>query len=149
MINLYSVGEGDRTIVILPSIGEASPVLEYKGLADSLSSGYRVVIAEPLGYGYSLSTKDKRTSENIVNELREALVNAKIEGPYILLSFSNSSIYSEFYSQKYPEEINGIIAIDPVYSESLNSENFVDNYLPNAVANVKFNSIVWNTWEAN
>jgi len=142
MMNLYSEGEGEKTIVILPEIASSSPVLKYKAIADSLSTTYKVVIAEPLGYGYSLSTKDERTSKNIVNELREALTNAEIFGPYTLLAFSNSSIYADYYSQEYPEEIAGVITFDAVYPESLENENFKNKYLPNVVSNVKFYSVV-------
>lgn len=61
--------------------------MEYKALADSLSTGYKVVIAEPLGYGYSLSTKDERTSKNIVKELREALANSRNSRPIYFTCF--------------------------------------------------------------
>ena len=142
MMNLYKKGTGDRTIVILPALGDSSPVLKYKALADSLSTRYNVIIAEPLGYGYSLSTKDPRTLKNIVGELREALTNAEVNGPYILLTFSNSSIYADYYSQEFPEEVMGIITVDAYYPESLKNDTFKDKYLPNYVANLKFNSIL-------
>lgn len=142
MMNLYTVGDADRVLIILPEIGSASPLFKYKALADSLSTAFKVVISEPLGYGYSLSTKAPRTSENIVNELREALGNAEIRGPYTLLAFSNSSLYADFYSQEYPEEINGVITVDAVYPESLETEKFKDKYLPNVVSNIKFFSFV-------
>ena len=77
MMNLYTQGDGEQTLIILPAFGVSSPVIQYKALADSLSVGHNVVIAEPLGYGYSLSTKDERTSKNIVKELREALANSR------------------------------------------------------------------------
>ncbi|MBR1539859.1 MAG: hypothetical protein IJ629_01540 [Clostridia bacterium] len=142
MMNLYTVGDGERIMIILPSLGDSSPVMKYKALADSLSTNFKVVIAEPLGYGYSLSTKDPRTSKNIVNELREALENAKISGPYTLLAFSNSSIYANYYSEQYPSEINGIITVDAIYPESLKSEKFKDRYLPNLITNIKFYSMI-------
>ena len=142
MMNLYSKGDGERTLVILPGLGTVSPVMEYKALADSLSTGYKVVIAEPLGYGYSLSTKDDRISKNIVNELREGLSNAKINGPYIFLTFLNSSIYADYYSKEFPEEVMGIITVNATYPESLKNENFKNKYLPNLISNVEFYSVV-------
>lgn len=142
MINIYTEGEGERTLIILPQIGDSSPIMKYKALADSLSSGFKVVIVEPLGYGNSLSTKDKRTSKNIINELREALINSNINGPYTLLTFLNSSIYADYYSKEFPEEINGIISVNSYYSESLENERFRDKYLPNLVNNIKFYSVV-------
>ena len=142
MINLYTKGTGDRTLLILPEFGTVSPVIKYKALADSLSNAFKVVVVEPLGYGYSLSTKDPRTSKNIVGELREALGNAKMEGPYTILAFSSSSIYADYYSKEFPDEVNGIITVNAVYPEALKNEKFRDSYLPNVVANVKFYSII-------
>lgn len=142
MMNIYSKGSGDRTLVILPEIGTSSPVIKYKALVDSLSVGYKVVLTEPLGYGYSLSTKKERTLKNIVGELREGLQNSGIAGPYVLLTFSNSSLYADYYSREFPDEVVGIVNVDAMYPESLTNEKFKDEYLPNLVTNVKFYSVV-------
>lgn len=142
MMNLYSKGEGYRTIVILPDVGTSSPVMKYKALSDALSTEYRVIIAEPLGYGYSLSTKDDRTLKNMVGELREAFKNAEIGGPYILLTFSNSSLYADYYSREFPDEVIGIVSVNPMFAQSLESEKFKNKYLPNIINNAKFYSVL-------
>ena len=154
MMNIYEEGDGYRTLIILPGIGTSSPVLKYKALANSLEeSGYKVVIAEPLGYGYSLSSKKERTSKNIVNEIREALQNAKIDGPYVFLTFENSNIYANYYAKNFPDEVLGIVSINGLYSESLKNETFKDKYLPNIITNIKFYSAIafsglirWNSY---
>ena len=74
MMNLYIEGKSDIPLVILPSFGLPSPVIQYKALANSLSKSFKVIIAEPLGYGYSLSTDKERTTKNIVEELRKGLL---------------------------------------------------------------------------
>ncbi len=142
MMNLYIEGKSDIPLVILPSFGLPSPVIQYKALANSLSKSFKVIIAEPLGYGYSLSTDKERTTKNIVEELRKGLQSAEIEGPYILMTFSNSSIYANYYSKNYPEEIMGIISVDPMYAEALDNDEFSDKYIPNLISNVKFYSAI-------
>lgn len=139
-MNYYSVGEGDRTIVILPEYATQSPVLKYKALADKLSSDFKVVIVEYLGYGFSLSTKEERSNEKIVGEVREGLQNAGIFGPYILMPFEMSNIYASYYAKNFPEEVSGIISVDGMYAEAIENENFKDEYLPNLISNVKFYS---------
>jgi pimeloyl-ACP methyl ester carboxylesterase len=141
VMNIYEVGESNSTIVILPGYAVTSPVLEYKALADSLSSNFKVEIVEYLGYGYSNSTTDERTSENIINEIRQALASAKVSGPYILLSFSTSSIYANYYAQNFPDEVSGIISIDGMYADSLKNANYKEKYLPNLITNIKFYSV--------
>jgi pimeloyl-ACP methyl ester carboxylesterase len=140
MINIYSLGSGEETIVILPGYAISSPVLEYKALASSLSSQYRVVIVEYLGYGFSLSTKDERTNSKIIDEVRAGLQDAQIEGPYILMSFDISNIYANYYASNYPEEISGMISIDAIYAEAINNSTFKDEYLSNMISNVNFYS---------
>lgn len=140
MMNIYTEGNGERTLVILPEYATESPVLKYKALADSLSSEYKVVIVEYLGYGFSLSTKEERTNDKIVEELRSGLKEAEIYGPYILMPFSTSNIYANYYSHNYPEEVGGIISVDGMYAESLENNKFKDDYLSNLIFNVKFYS---------
>ena len=52
-------------IILLPGLGEPSPILEFRPLASELSKKYEVITIEPFGYGLSDSTKRKRTIENI------------------------------------------------------------------------------------
>ena len=42
-------------------------------LSIELSPFYKVVVVEPFGYGLSDETEKERTTENIVNEIHEAL----------------------------------------------------------------------------
>jgi len=142
MMNIYTTGEGVNTILILSGFGVQSPVLEYKALADSLSSQYRIVIVEYLGYGFSLSTNDERTNEKIIEEVREGLNSAEIYGPFFLMAFDTSNVYANYYSKKYPEEVSGIISIDGMYANAIEDSNFKDDYLPNLVSNVNFYSII-------
>ena len=54
MMNIYTVGEGPKTIVILAGFGSQSPIIQYKALADGLKDEYKVAIVEYFGYGYSM-----------------------------------------------------------------------------------------------
>lgn len=126
MINVYSIGSGENTIVILSRFGSESPVLEYKALANELAVNNRVVIVEYLGYGFSLAAKTERTSSNIVNEVREALINSEIYGPYVLLSQYTSSVYAMKYQELYPTEVSAIISVDAVLPNMTKEEKYMD-----------------------
>lgn len=108
----YVTGSGEKTIVLLSGLGTASPITDFMPLAERLSKNYKVVILEYFGYGFSDTTKDERSNENIVNEIRTALKELEISGPYILMPHSISSIYSMYYAIKYPDEVEAIIGID-------------------------------------
>ena len=111
-MNVYSVGEGDTTIVLMPGLGTTAPVLDYEPLATELAKDYQVVIVEPFGYGWSACTTNERSVENIVEELREALKEIGVTGEVVLMPHSASGIYATWYANIYPEEVRAIIGID-------------------------------------
>lgn len=105
-------GSGEKTIVMLSGWGTENPIDDFTPLANKLSDEYKVVIVEYFGYGTSDITKNARTNENIVNEIRIALKELDIQPPYILMPHSMSGLYSLYYADKYPDEVDGIIGID-------------------------------------
>ncbi|WP_224771454.1 alpha/beta fold hydrolase [Metabacillus idriensis] len=118
-MHVYTKGEGENTIVLLSGLGTAAPVLDFEPLINEMAKNNKIVVVEPFGYGWSDLTNKKRTVENIVEELRTALKNANIEGPYILMPHSVSGIYTMYYANKYPDEIKGIIGIDLTLPKAL------------------------------
>jgi len=118
-MHVYTKGEGPNTIVLLSGLGTTAPVLDFEPLIDEMSKSNQVVVVEPFGYGWSDLTDKERTVENLVEELRTALIKSNIEGPYILMPHSISGIYSMYYANKYPEEIKAIIGIDPTLPNAL------------------------------
>ncbi|MDM5155949.1 alpha/beta hydrolase [Bacillus sp. DX1.1] len=111
-MHVYTKGEGENTIVLLSGAGTSAPALDYEPLMNEMAKNNRIVVIETFGYGWSDITNKERTVENIVEEIRDALKKANIEGPYILMPHSVSGIYSMYYANKYPDEIKAIIGID-------------------------------------
>ena len=144
-MNLYTIGEGEKTIVILSGFGIQSPALEYKALAQKLGENYKVVILEYFGYGFSSKTDEERTNEKIVEEIKMGLTNAGISGPYILMPHSISNLYAMKYSQTYPEEVKAIVSLDGFYPTEIVANSKEDDYLYNLSANTKFSWILEKT----
>lgn len=111
-MHVYKMGNGEETIILLPGMGVALPSADFGPLMRQLSETYTVVTLEYFGVGFSTQTQRPRTTENYVEEIRLALENAEIEGPYILMPHSISSIYSEYYASTYPDEVQAIISLD-------------------------------------
>ncbi|QOS78853.1 alpha/beta hydrolase [Paenibacillus sp. JNUCC31] len=110
-MNVFIQGEGKETIVLLPGYGTATPALDFKLLIDELSPYYKVVAVEPFGYGLSDETEKERTTENIVSEVHEALLQLNIN-KYILMGHSITGIYGIDYVNKYPNEVTAFVGID-------------------------------------
>lgn len=125
MMNVYSYGEGPKTLVILPAFGSQSPVIQYRTLATGLGDEYRVVIIEYFGYGYSMSMKNHaRTNENIAHEIKTALEAYGIGGPYVLIPHETSAVYAMYFEKAYPELVQGIVSIDGLYPAEINDEYY-------------------------
>ncbi|MFB1052175.1 alpha/beta fold hydrolase [Paraliobacillus sp. JSM ZJ581] len=118
-MHIYTKGDGTDTIVLLSGIGTAAPALDFEPLINEMSKNNKVVVVEPFGYGWSDITKKERTVENIVEEIRVAIKKSNIKGPYILMPHSISGIYSMYFANTYPDEVKGIIGIDPTLPQAL------------------------------
>ncbi|MBW9172770.1 alpha/beta hydrolase [Clostridium estertheticum] len=111
-MHVYSMGNGDKIIVLLPGMGTVLPSFDFTPLMRRLSEKYTVVCVEYFGVGFSSETSKPRTCENYVEETRTALSNAGFKSPYVLMPHSISSIYSEYYAVKYPQEVEAVISLD-------------------------------------
>ena len=101
----------NKTLVFMPGLGEASQPLTQKNLLDRLAEKFHILVVEPFGYGLSDNTDEPRTSENIINELHEALQQFDVS-EYVLVAHSLSGIYAMEYAKQFPEEVKGIVGMD-------------------------------------
>lgn len=124
-INIYVEGDGPETIVVLSGAGIASPILDFKNVSESLSKRYKVVIVERAGYGYSDDSNHSRDVMDVLSETRQALSQANITGPFIILSHSMASLESLAWQEKYPDEVKAWIGLDWALPSSY--ENLKDN----------------------
>ena len=111
-MNVYVEGDGPETIVFLSGAGIASPILDFKNLTDSLSKNYKIVVVERAGYGYSEDSNQSRDVMEVLSETRQALSQANITGPFIILSHSMASLESLAWQEKYPNEVKALVGLD-------------------------------------
>ncbi len=105
-------GNGEKTIVLLSGLGTPSPIIDFKPLAEKLSTSYRVVTLEYTGYGLSEDANVDKSNKAIVEEIRETLNQLHIKPPYILMPHSISGVYCLQYMKSYPKEVEAMIGID-------------------------------------
>lgn len=131
-INVYVEGDGPETIVVLSGAGIASPILDFKNLTDSLSKKYKVVVVERAGYGFSEDSDQSRDVMTVLSETRQALSQANISGPFIILSHSMASLESLAWQEKYPDEVKALVGLDWALPASY--EDLKDNQALHTVA---------------
>ena len=111
-MNVSVKGEGSETIVFLSGAGIASPILDFKNLSDSFSKKYKVVVVERAGYGFSEDSDRSRDVMEVLSETRQALAQAHVSGPYVIISHSMASLESLAWQEKYPNEVKSLIGLD-------------------------------------
>ena len=111
-INVYVEGDGPETIVFLSGASIASPILDFKNLTDFLSKNYKIVVVERAGYGYSDDSNQSRDVMEVLSETRQALSQANVTGPFIILSHSMASLESLAWQEKYPDEVKALVGLD-------------------------------------
>ena len=111
-MNVSITGEGPETIVLLSGAGIASPILDFKNLSDPLSKKYKVVVVERAGYGFSEDSDQSRDVMEVLDETRQALSQAEVSGPYVIVSHSMASLESLAWQEKYPNEVKALIGLD-------------------------------------
>ncbi len=120
-INIYITGNSnsDITLVFMSGGGTCSPTLDFKTLYSLFDSNYQIAVVEKAGYGFSDISDIDRDIDTILFETRESLNKAGIKNKkYILFPHSMSGIEALYWTNKYPNEIKGIIGLDPAVPES-------------------------------
>jgi pimeloyl-ACP methyl ester carboxylesterase len=108
-------GTGNITVVLDASLGGVEGYL----LIDELAKITKVCIYDRSGYGWSESSPAPRTSQQIVNELHDLLVTARISPPYILVGDSFGSYNLRLYAHQFPNEVRGLILTDGLHEDSM------------------------------
>ncbi len=111
-MHIYSEGKGEQTIVFMSGWGDTSPYQQFLPLCKALNKDFRVVIIEKFGYGLSDTVDGNRDVETVLENDREALSAAGIDGPFILCPHSLSGLEATLWAQNYPEEVKGIVGMD-------------------------------------
>lgn len=132
-INVYISGNSnsDITLVFMSGAGTCSPTLDFKTLYSLFENDYQIAVVEKAGYGFSDISDIDRDIDTILFETRESLNKAGVKNnKYILFPHSMSGIEALYWANKYPDEIKGIVGLDPA--------------VPKAYENMKINSLLFN-----
>ena len=107
---------GTGPTVIFES-GIAATSQNWLRVQESVAEYTRAVSYDRSGLGWSSPSVSQRTPSNIARELREMLQQAQIPGPYVLVGHSFGGLVVQRYAAEYPDEVLGIILVDPMRVE--------------------------------
>jgi len=108
-------GVGEPTVILDAGLGDTSEI--WSKIQPDIASFSSVLSYDRAGLGRSGIAPIPRTCKDIVSDLRNLLSAANLHSPYILVAHSWSGINARWYANQYPDEIAGVVLIDPVHED--------------------------------
>ncbi len=123
-IRLHVGGGGDATVVF--ENGYAAPLETWGKVQPEVSKFARTVSYDRAGFGLSEAGPAPRDGRRVAAELHRALTVANVAPPYILVGHSFGSLYQRVFAGMYPDEVAGMVLVDPTHeAEALDASSAV------------------------
>jgi pimeloyl-ACP methyl ester carboxylesterase len=110
LLNLYCMGSGLPAVVFDSGWGDWAPV--WTIVQPQVAKWTRACSYDRAGAGFSEPGPMPRTSVRIATELRNALHNAAIQGPYILVGNAFGGDNVRTFAARYPAEVAGLVLVE-------------------------------------
>jgi pimeloyl-ACP methyl ester carboxylesterase len=109
-LNLYCMGSGSPAVVFDSGFGDWAPA--WSKVQPQIAKWTRACSYDRAGAGFSDPGPMPRTSVRIARELRTALHNAGIAGPYILVGSAYGGDNVRTFADLYTDEVAGLVLDD-------------------------------------
>ena len=111
-LHLNIQGEGSPTVVLESGIAGSS--LSWAFVESRLKGCTQVCTYDRSGLGWSAALSGPRTVEQMVSELVQALEQAGLAGPYILVGHSFGGLLIRAFAHFHADRVAGLVFVDPV-----------------------------------
>lgn len=111
-------GSNDRPTVVLEA-GSGGTAATMAWIQRQLADQATVVAYDRAGYGFSDPSEVPLDAASVVADLHEALGASGVDGPYVLVGHSLGGGYVRVFAATHPEEVAGLVLIDPVHEQQL------------------------------
>ncbi|MEI7898285.1 MAG: alpha/beta hydrolase [bacterium] len=116
-VEVYTTGmknnQNNKPVIVFEN-GMADTYDRWKAIIDEVSKTNAVFAYNRPRIGESEDDSLPPTTEHIINNLREMLLEKGLKPPYLLVSHSFGGAYIRSFASSYPNEIAGLIFIDPI-----------------------------------
>jgi len=110
-LHIYCIGEGSPTVILDSAADMMSS--NWAWIQPEIAKNTQVCSYDRAGMGWSDPSPKSRDAKQVVLELHSLLTNAGISGPYVLVGHSVSGLYARLYASQYPDEVVGMVLVDP------------------------------------
>ena len=113
---IHRSGRGGPAVVILAGGGAVG--LDYLKVHEGVARRTTSVLYDRAGTGWSDPAELPRSAADVIAELHELLAAADVPAPYLLVGHSLGGAYAKHYAQRLPDEVVGLVLIDPLHEDS-------------------------------
>jgi pimeloyl-ACP methyl ester carboxylesterase len=113
-VHVLIVGNSGPTVVLESGLPGG---LGWEPVRNAVGQFATVVTYDRAGIGKSQPGPQPRDARRIAMELRQMLRNAGLSPPYILVGQSMGGPYIRVFAASYPEEVSGLVLVDPTHAE--------------------------------
>jgi pimeloyl-ACP methyl ester carboxylesterase len=111
-LHINEQGSGSPAVVLESGIAASS--LSWALVQPAVAEFARVCSYDRAGLSWSDRCKTPRTLHKIILELESLLSQAGVSGPYVLVGHSFGGIVIRAFAHLHPDQIAGLIFVDPV-----------------------------------
>jgi len=109
-LNLYCTGAGSPAVVFESAFADWSPA--WAVVLPRVAAWTRACVYDHAGAGFSDPGPMPRTNVRIANELHQALHNAGVAGPYILVGHASGGDPARTFAQLHMAETAGLVLVE-------------------------------------
>ncbi len=110
-LNVFCTGAGSPTVIF--EAGGGGDSSSFRSVQPGLSAFTRVCAYDRAGVGFSDLAPWPSTAVYTVNDLHRLVQAISPNHPVILVGHSNGGLYVSLYAATYPNEVAGMVLIDP------------------------------------
>ena len=114
-VHVHQLGSGAPPIILEAGIAASS--LNWSILQPKLAALASTFSYDRAGFGWSTSTGRQCRLSQMADELHQWIDTLQVPRPYVLVGHSYAAYILRVYAQRFPEELGGIILIDPLTPE--------------------------------
>jgi pimeloyl-ACP methyl ester carboxylesterase len=112
-MHIHCTGQGSPTVILAAGTADFSTTWAY--VQPEVAKLTRVCAYDRAGLGWSEPSPLPLTVKTTVDELHTLLVNARVQGPYVLVGHSLGGMHMRAYAHNYPDEVVGLIQVDSLH----------------------------------
>ena len=118
-MHVCRAGNGVPPVILEAGIAASS--INWRPLQAELASLTTVYSYDRAGFGWSVAGHRKCTLESITSDLHAMLEAMRVPTPYALVGHSFAAYIIRVYANRFPEELAGVVLLDPLTPEEWNS----------------------------